>query len=66
LPATECPRISGEFLKEEREALGPWWYEQEYKCKFKENVDSVFSSALIACKKHYTNFALPRTFGQRQ
>jgi hypothetical protein len=45
--ATECPRISGEFLREEREALGPWWYEQEYECRFKENVDSVFSSALI-------------------
>jgi phage terminase large subunit-like protein len=23
VPATECPRISGKFLKEEREALGP-------------------------------------------
>ncbi len=21
---------------------------------------------LVECKKHYTNFALPRTFGQRQ
>jgi hypothetical protein len=45
--AAECPRITADFLREEREALGPWWYEQEYECKFKENVDSVFSSALI-------------------
>jgi len=47
VPATECPRISAAFLQEERESLGDWWYEQEYMCKFKENVDSVFSSALI-------------------
>lgn len=45
--ATECPRISPAFLQEERESLGDWWYEQEYECKFKENVDSVFSSYLI-------------------
>lgn len=47
VPATEYPRISAAFLQEERESLGDWWYEQEYMCKFKENVDSVFSSALI-------------------
>jgi hypothetical protein len=40
--ATECPRISKEFLEEERRALGPWWYAQEYECRFMETQDQVF------------------------
>jgi hypothetical protein len=34
VPATDCPRISAEFLAEERRTLGEWWYEQEYLCRF--------------------------------
>jgi len=34
IPATEVPRISPEFLEEERRALGEWWFEQEYMCRF--------------------------------
>jgi hypothetical protein len=45
--AEECPRIPAEFLAEEREALGEWWYAQEYECRFMEAVDSVFTSELI-------------------
>jgi len=45
--AEECPRIPPEFLAEEREALGEWWYAQEYECRFMEAVDSVFTSELI-------------------
>ncbi len=45
--AEECPRILQEFLAEEREALGEWWYAQEYECRFMEAVDSVFTSELI-------------------
>ncbi len=45
--AAECPRIPPEFLAEEREALGEWWYAQEYECRFMESVDSVFASELI-------------------
>jgi hypothetical protein len=45
--AAECPRIPPEFLSEEREALGEWWYAQEYECRFMEAVDSVFTSELI-------------------
>jgi hypothetical protein len=41
--ATDCPRIPEEFLEEERRSLGAWWYEQEYLCRFKDTVDSVFS-----------------------
>ena len=41
--ATECPRISPEFLEEERNSLGDWRYRQEYECEFVEPIDSVFS-----------------------
>ena len=43
ITAPECPRISAEFLEEERESLGEWWYSQEYMCEFRESQDSVFS-----------------------
>jgi predicted phage terminase large subunit-like protein len=34
ITAAECPRISKEFLAEERAALGGLWYRQEYECEF--------------------------------
>jgi hypothetical protein len=34
VPAEECPRISAEFLGEERRAMGEWWFAQEYGCEF--------------------------------
>jgi hypothetical protein len=34
VPAEECPRISREFLDEERRTMGEWWYGQEYGCEF--------------------------------
>jgi hypothetical protein len=40
--ADECPRISKQFLKEEYEVLGEWWYLQEYMCEFQDTVDQVF------------------------
>jgi hypothetical protein len=40
--ALECPRISREFLEEERRSLGEWWWRQEYLCEFMEATDSVF------------------------
>jgi hypothetical protein len=43
IPATKVPRISAEFLEEEKAAMGLWWYEQEYLCRFKESTDSVFT-----------------------
>ena len=42
VPATEVPRISAEFLDEERRSMPAWWFEQEYLCEFKEDADSVF------------------------
>ncbi len=40
--AEQCPRISAEFLEEERRALGQWWYAQEYFCSFEESEGAFF------------------------
>jgi len=32
--ADQCSHISADFLAEEKLAIGSWWYEQEYNCKF--------------------------------
>jgi hypothetical protein len=47
VPASECPRISAEFLEEERASLPPWIYRQEYECSFEETEDQVFTTELI-------------------
>jgi hypothetical protein len=47
LTAYDCPRISQEFLEEERKALGDWWFRQEYLCEFVERADSLFSHESI-------------------
>lgn len=45
--ADQCPRISAEFLAEERACLGARWYAQEYECSFEELVGAVFAQADI-------------------
>ena len=40
--ALDCPRISEEFLDQERQALGDLWFRQEYGGEFLETVDQVF------------------------
>jgi hypothetical protein len=47
VPASRVPRISKEFLEEERRAMGDWWFSQEYGCEFRESTDSVFSHESI-------------------
>ena len=47
IPAHKCPRISPEFLEEERASLGEWWFLQEYACKFMETTDSLFTYDVI-------------------
>jgi hypothetical protein len=47
ITAPECPRISAEFLAEERQALGENFYAQEYLTEFRDVVDAVFSDADI-------------------
>ncbi len=53
IPATQVSRISKEFLEEERNALGSWWYSQEYMCEFRESSDSVFSLEDLEGIKNY-------------
>ncbi|MGB8742470.1 MAG: terminase family protein [Xanthobacteraceae bacterium] len=43
----DCPRISKEFLEEERQALGPLRFSQEYETAFVDSETSVFNSDLI-------------------
>ena len=47
ITAEQCPRISPQFLSEERRALGERWYRQEYLCGFEDTVDAVFAWADI-------------------
>jgi hypothetical protein len=45
--ADECPRISAEFLEEERRTLPAYIYRQEYECSFEDVEDAVFSYDLV-------------------
>lgn len=45
--AKNCPRISPEFLQEERESLGDRWFRQEYENSFEDTIDAVFAEADI-------------------
>ncbi len=51
--AADCPRITPEFLAEERAALGEHWYSQEYELVFRDVIDSLFRQedidAALAC-----------------
>lgn len=47
ITAEECPRISEEFLAEERLALGDLWYRQEYNTEFLSDGQSVFPAELV-------------------
>jgi hypothetical protein len=47
VPASQCPRISEEFLEEERASLPPFIFRQEYECSFEETEDQVFTSDMI-------------------
>jgi hypothetical protein len=42
IKATECPRISSEFLEEERRSMPAACFASEYMCAFTEPIDSVF------------------------
>jgi hypothetical protein len=57
VPATQCPRISKEFLAEERRTMGEWWFAQEYDCQFmdaqtqafgREDIDRAFEEEVEA------------------
>ncbi len=42
ITAYECPRITPEFLEEERSQLPPLWFNSEYLCRFEDTVNQVF------------------------
>ncbi len=45
--AADCPRISAEFLAEERAAMSELSYKSEYLCEFVDTDESVFASDLV-------------------
>jgi hypothetical protein len=46
--AADCPRISSDFLAEERRTMPAIWFDAEYNCLFTDTVNQVFASDLIA------------------
>src|SRR5205807_5396595 len=47
IQADQCPRISSEFLAEQRIRLGDQMYRQEYQCEFLSTGTQVFSQELL-------------------
>lgn len=47
ITADMCPRISAEFLREEKDTLGEWMHAQEYCGEFVEAIGQYFSAASI-------------------
>jgi phage FluMu gp28-like protein len=47
IPATEVPRITPEFLAEQRHLMGERWFLQEFMCEFLDTDDAVFATDLI-------------------
>ena len=46
-PATECSRISKEFLEEERRTHPDNWFRQEYMCEFVQDFEGLFDMDLV-------------------
>ena len=47
ITANECPRLTPEFLEDERANMGEWRFRQEYLCEFVDTEEQFFSSDLI-------------------
>lgn len=47
VPATDCPRMSDEFLAAEKRRRGERYYNQEYLCSFEDQEDQVFREDVI-------------------
>ena len=47
MTALDCPRVSAQFLDDEKRALGPYWFAQEYMCEFGDTSHQVFGHDLI-------------------
>lgn len=44
VPAEQCPRIAPDWLAEQRESMGRFWYAQEFGCEFVENESAAFTT----------------------
>ncbi len=42
MTARDVTRIPRDWLEQERQRIGAWWFEQEYLCEFKEAEDAAF------------------------
>jgi hypothetical protein len=47
ITAKQCPRITAEFLEEERRTLGEWWFRQEYECQFLDSQTQAFTHDMV-------------------
>jgi hypothetical protein len=47
ITADQCPRITNEFLEQERRDLGERWFAQEYLCSFEESEVALFRYDVI-------------------
>jgi hypothetical protein len=45
--AADCPRISQDFLDDERQSLGDLWFRQEYCCEFLDTDTQLFGRDLV-------------------
>lgn len=54
ITAEQCPRISAEFLAEERRTMSPVAFASEYECCFTDAVDAVFAHADVVAALDHT------------
>jgi Terminase large subunit, T4likevirus-type, N-terminal len=47
ITANDCPRIDPVWLARERDAIGEWWFRQEYLCEFVDTADQVFGLEVV-------------------
>jgi hypothetical protein len=48
VPATDCPRISADFLADELKELGALRFSEEYQLEFRDSDEAVFPAGVIA------------------
>jgi hypothetical protein len=53
VPAENCPRISADFLEDQRRRMPPFVFAQEYGCSFEASSDSYFSYESIQAALRY-------------
>jgi hypothetical protein len=68
VPAGNVPRITADFLDDERRNLGESWFRQEYCCSF-ESVEGLvypnFNTCVLASRGESVPGAMPRVEGKR-